>query len=409
MKSRLLLLIFLAFIGVQDLSAQNYSLSFDGINDYGVFSSAVQPSGTAFSAEAWVYIDPAGADDQKILMNLTWAGGAKGFGMTIYKNVNGFFFSSSIYIAGNAYFSPDSDPIPASTWTHVAMTWTQGGNITTYLNGQFVGSTATSNAYVNSGVATYLGTGSPVWAPFKGKIDEVRIWSTARSQTEISNNMYLQLNGDEMGLTSYYKMSNGTGTTLTDNKIGGSYNGTLNNGVVWELSSVLPVHFHDFSVKTTAIGNLVKWTVATELVNSVYEVQRSSDGRNYEVIKSILCSGTLAGELSYSYLDAEPPKHNVFYRIKEIDQSGAFITSKVICVQGANEATTLRLLNNPVTNGLLQFELPHSDILYVFNSLGHLLDRFALNEGWQSLDVSRYGKGVFILKSQSAVRKFVIQ
>lgn len=409
MKSRFLLLLFFVVFNSQDLSAQNYSLSFDGVNDYGILSSAVQPSGSAFSAEAWVYIDPAGAADQKILMNLTWAGGAKGFGLTIYKNANGFFFSSSIYIAGNAYISPDSDPIPASSWTHVAMTWSQGGNITTYLNGQLVGSTSTSNAYVNSGVATYMGAGNPAWAPFKGKIDEVRLWSTARTQTEISNNMHLQLNGDEIGLTTYYKMSNGTGTTLTDNKTGGSYNGTLNNGVVWELSSVLPVHFHHFSARTTTAGNLLQWIVASDMVNSVYEVQRSSDGMNYEVIKTILSKETVVGEVSYSYLDAEPPKKNIFYRIKEIDQDGSFLTTKVICVQIVHQATAIRILSNPVTNGLLQFELPQPDILYVFNSVGHLLDRIALNEGWQSVDVSRYGKGVFMLKSKSVVRRFVIQ
>ena len=40
--------------------------------------------------------------------------------------------------------------------------------------------------------------------------------------------MFIELNGNEAGLVKYYKMSNGTGYTLTDNS-SNSYNGTLKN------------------------------------------------------------------------------------------------------------------------------------------------------------------------------------
>ena len=62
----------------------------------------------------------------------------------------------------------------------------------------------------------------------EGEIDEVRFWDDKRTASEIADNMFIELNGDEAGLVAYYKMSNGTGTTLTDNS-SNSYNGTLNN------------------------------------------------------------------------------------------------------------------------------------------------------------------------------------
>lgn len=41
--------------------AQDYCLGFDGSSSYGYFPSDVQPSGSNFSAEAWVYLDGSGA------------------------------------------------------------------------------------------------------------------------------------------------------------------------------------------------------------------------------------------------------------------------------------------------------------------------------------------------------------
>ena len=50
-----------------------------------------------------------------------------------------------------------------------------------------------------------------------GMIDEVRIWDDVRTLAEIQANMHIDLAGSESNLVAYYKMSNGTGTSLTDN------------------------------------------------------------------------------------------------------------------------------------------------------------------------------------------------
>ena len=61
-----------------------------------------------------------------------------------------------------------------------------------------------------------------------GKIDELRIWNDARTVTEIKSNIFKELDGNEANLTAYYKMSDGSGTSLTDNS-SNSYTGTLTN------------------------------------------------------------------------------------------------------------------------------------------------------------------------------------
>jgi len=63
---------------------------------------------------------------------------------------------------------------------------------------------------------------------FLGEIDEVRFWTTERTQTEIREKMCSKLIGNEPGLKGYYRFDSGTGNTLLDNSTN-SYNGTLVN------------------------------------------------------------------------------------------------------------------------------------------------------------------------------------
>src|SRR5690606_15822013 len=80
-----------------------------------------------------------------------------------------------------------------------------------------------------------LGSWSSVGRYFDGQIDEVRIWSTARTKAELLANMHTELCNSEAGLAAYYKFNHGvaggnnaTVKTLVDATSNGN-NGTLTN------------------------------------------------------------------------------------------------------------------------------------------------------------------------------------
>ncbi len=66
---------------------------------------------------------------------------------------------------------------------------------------------------------------------WNGEIDEIRIWNVARSQAEIQANLRNELTGTESGLLAYFKMSDGAGTSLTDNSTS-EHTGTI-SGASW--------------------------------------------------------------------------------------------------------------------------------------------------------------------------------
>ena len=120
-------------------------------------------------------------------------------------------------------------------WQHIAAVWDEG-HLTIYANGQFDGVIDTGPPIPNT-LPLWIGSspfgGDTSW---RGTIDEVRIWSVARTQAEIQSTMNGYLCGDERGLRAYWSFDEGEGSDILDTS--GSSNGTT-VGTAWVPGVVL--------------------------------------------------------------------------------------------------------------------------------------------------------------------------
>lgn len=230
MKKLLCTLIAVFFIsGFAFSQIGGYALYLDGSDDFvncGT-SSSLNPT-TAFTIEMWVNI-PDTSKNMKLLSKFAW-GYLSGY---IFGVANGHLYPEIFTCTGSGWnhYQICSGTISPNTWTHLAVTWASGGYLIGYINGVKIDSVLTAYPMTSSNSSSlFLGK----WDGFNtlGKMDEIRIWNVTRTESEIKANMYKELVGNESGLKAYYKMSNGSGTTLTDNS-GNNNNGTLNNGPVW--------------------------------------------------------------------------------------------------------------------------------------------------------------------------------
>ncbi|MDP6144472.1 MAG: LamG domain-containing protein [Acidimicrobiales bacterium] len=90
--------------------------------------------------------------------------------------------------------------ITPHAWHHVAFTF-ENTELRLYVNGVMVHS-----GNVPAGVTPHPVAISKLGHWFLGKIDDVRIWNVARTETEINNAMTGPLQGNETGLVAYYTM-----------------------------------------------------------------------------------------------------------------------------------------------------------------------------------------------------------
>lgn len=134
---------------------------------------------------------------------------------------------------GNTTFSQTplvANSATLNTWQHIAGVF-NGTVMTLYINGVATSSIATSNTFaVSNNTALIGGIGGEY---FQGDIDEVRIWSVARTKCEINTFMNCEIPSSSTGLLANYHFNQGvaaaanpTVTTLTDFS-GNALTGTL--------------------------------------------------------------------------------------------------------------------------------------------------------------------------------------
>jgi len=76
----------------------------------------------------------------------------------------------------------------------------------------------------------------------------------------------------------------------------------------------LPVELIKFSRKSNDYGILLEWATASEVNNDYFEIQRSLDGINFEVIDVVNGNGNSFERIDYDYLDDYSGE--AYYRLK---------------------------------------------------------------------------------------------
>lgn len=116
-------------------------------------------------------------------------------------------------------------------WYHLTLTY-DGANIRFYVDGKLDFTMPHSTpGEVFSFKDLQFANSNPSY-PLKGKISELRVWSVARSQAEIENNMYV-VSPDTPGLEVYWKCNEGSGTVIKDYS-GHDRHGQLKKEATWE-------------------------------------------------------------------------------------------------------------------------------------------------------------------------------
>jgi hypothetical protein len=287
-----------AFSGTMQ-SQTNYCLSFDGTNDYVNIGNSL-PSVGDFTEECWIKI-PSTATAVCYFMGSN-NGACVGNLLQYNISTNTLSFYERPNCAG---VSVDyTVTLADNTWHHVAGV-RSGSSLYVYLDGKQVG---TGTAYNNTGMTTFrLGNRNTIY--YQGLIDEVRIWSVARTAQQIKSGMYNTVAASSTGLLAYYQLNEGSAQTVGDATTNG-YNGTrgansstATDDPTWAAS---PIQFgnnalsfdgvNDYvSIPAAAIDNLSSGTIeALVYLNSLTQAPILAKQSNAENTYATLTVGYYA-------------------------------------------------------------------------------------------------------------------
>tara|TARA_B100001741_G_scaffold53441_1_gene41284 strand:+ start:2281 stop:4203 length:1923 start_codon:yes stop_codon:yes gene_type:complete len=236
-------------------SYTNYALDFNGSDQYiEIQNNSLINTGSSHTAktiEAWFKVDNVDFNSYK--QTIYEQGGT-------VRGLNIYIYDGLLYVGGwnepdgesdwdpGTWLVTDADAITSGTWHHVALTLdasasgnTTNGILKGYLDGTEFGSGSGSKLWSHPGDVSIARHKDTKFSPnndnsqakfFSGSIDEVRLWNTVRTQSQINDNKDKTLTGDDLdgdisGLIVYYDFQDGN---ASDRETQASNNGTLKKG-----------------------------------------------------------------------------------------------------------------------------------------------------------------------------------
>ena len=103
-------------------------------------------------------------------------------------------------------------------------------------------------------------------------------------------------------------------------------------------AGALPVRFTSFEAKSVTGGVNLIWNVDVEEKVIGYDVERSSDGRNFAKIAFV----PAAGQNTYSYVDTRPAQSATYYRVKAVDVDTKYKYTTIVSMRGGKSSVVLR-------------------------------------------------------------------
>jgi len=188
------------------------ALTFDGVSSRLTIPGGALPAGNrARTIELWMKIKAAAPEwsPNHTVFEYGAANAAQGFGLDM-----DMFPMMEVYVHPASSSLVFAAGITQEQWFHVAATY-DANNLRAFINGVEKGTkmlaanlaTTTTPLNVGAGNARYF---------FNGSIDEVRVWSVARTGLEILRTMSMRLMGNEAGLVGYWRFDDGNGNTARD-------------------------------------------------------------------------------------------------------------------------------------------------------------------------------------------------
>lgn len=281
------------------------ALMFDGSGDYVNLGDVLDISSSAYTKEAWVY----------------WKGSQNAYTEIITKDVvNAFAITNDNKLHTNfgdgtnwtgGYNSTST--IPLNKWTHVAMTRSSTGAIKMYINGVLDQSTFQNSTTGSTSSATVIGAkqsrgSTEITNYFNGSIDNVRVWNIERSSSDITDNLYTELVGNETGLLANYNFNQGIagGTNTSINTLIDNGPSNLSGTIIGITLTGTSSNFVSGSIpEISAAGNTTTVVVGgtLSLTNSLTGGVWSSSNTNIATINSSsgLITGISGGNTTLSY------------------------------------------------------------------------------------------------------------
>lgn len=180
--------------------------------------------------------------------------------------------------------------------------------------------------------------------------------NTALNATLRINYLDAELNGLDESAFTLWKSTDSmhwtnmgyTGRDATANFVEASGISDFSRWTLSTTSNPLPVRLTSFRVECIGGSARIAWSTAQEQNSSRFDVEKSTDGIQWQSIGHLAAAGNSSLPTDYAYTDANTASGIAFYRIAELDLDGSETYSAIASASCGNVANDATIYPNPV-------------------------------------------------------------
>lgn len=171
------------------------------------------------------------------------------------------------------------------------------------------------------------------------------------------------------------------------------------------LETVLPVNWLYVNSSQKENTTILQWGTAQEMDNDRFEVEFSTNGKDFLLAGTIRGKGNSTTPQHYSYRFQNPTNKSTYLRVKQIDLDGAFEYSKVVIAQPVAASQPLELYPNPSQDVVYVrgLDMTLDAEIEIFDAQGKTMLRTIItSSAAPALQVGQLASGSYILQITQA-------
>jgi hypothetical protein len=169
----------------------------------------------------------------------------------------------------------------------------------------------------------------------------------------------------------------------------------LTSGGCTSCAIVLPIEIHKFEASYSTKNILLKWETLSEVNNSGFSLESSTDGLEFSQEKWVSGAGNSQMPVQYQ-AELDRPQSNTYYRLVQYDNEGNKVVVPTTLFVPASKAASW-FLENSKDALILHGDYPEDVSVQVRNMMGQLIDSYQFIASGSALTLCYPGSGIYML------------
>ena len=173
--------------------------------------------------------------------------------------------------------------------------------------------------------------------------------------------------------------------------------------------SNLPVELLYFYGEQQNENVLLEWQTATEINNSHFDVEWSTNGIDFAKIGEVQGNETTTDVQFYDFLHKSPVTGENYYRLKQVDFDGKYEYTNILTIDFRFSTFDIKIFPNPTTD-YFNIEAPNivGEIIQIFNIKGQVVKETNHSSSITNIPVTDLARGTYFVKIGKEVKKLII-